>query len=91
MESKDLPQELQGWLHDLKHGSGTLQSDILDVIENAETLNQAICGSIDSMSEIIGEAAHNIEWLNSYKPDELQDHTPVESEKPVGTNAKLQG
>lgn len=70
MEFEDLPPELSEWLHSLKHGSGTLQSDIIDVIENAETVNQAICGSIDSMSEIISEAAHNIEWLNAYPQEE---------------------
>ena len=70
MKFEDLPPELSVWLHNLKHGSGTLQSDIIDVFENAETVNQAICGSIDSMSEIISEAAHNIEWLNAYRQEE---------------------
>ena len=67
MEFEDLPLELSIWLHNLKHGSGTLQSDILDVFESAETLDDAIVGSIDSMSVIISEAANNIEWLNNYQ------------------------
>ena len=67
MEYEDLPLELAGWFNSLKHGSSTLQLDIIDVFEKAETLDDAIIGSIDSMSEIISEAAHNIEWMNNYQ------------------------
>lgn len=67
MELEHIPSEVFVFLNGLKHGSGTLQTDILDVFEAAETLDDALIGSIDSMSEIISEAAHNIEWLNSYQ------------------------
>jgi len=67
MKFEDLSGEVQLWLHDLKHGSGTLQADILDAFENAETLDDAVRNSIDSMAELMTEAAHNIEWLNHHR------------------------
>lgn len=67
MELEDLPQEVSVWLHDLKHGSGTLQADILDAFENAETFDEAVRNSIDSMAELMTEAAQNIEWLNHHR------------------------
>lgn len=67
MNLEDLPHEVQVWLHDLKYGSGTLQSDIHDAFENAESFDDAISSSIDCSAELMGEAAHNIEWLNDHR------------------------
>ena len=67
MNLEDLPQEVQVWLHVLKHGSGTLQSDIVDAFEKADTFDDAVRNSIDNMAELMSEAAHNIEWLNHHR------------------------
>ncbi len=56
MKYEELPEDVQKRIEELKHYAQTIQSDVLDALESAESLQEFRSRVDNSMDEIIGEA-----------------------------------
>lgn len=67
MDLEDLPEELQEMVEGLKHGSNTIECDVIDALENAETLIEFKENALNSINDLISEAEGIKEQLQGEK------------------------
>lgn len=67
MKYEELPEKMQKQIDELKHYAQTIQSDVLDVIESAESLEEFRSQVDSSMDDIISEAQKVREVLGTGK------------------------
>lgn len=67
MKHEELPEDMQKQIEELKHYAQTIQSDVLDAIESAESLEEFHSRVDSSMDEIISEAQKVREILGTGK------------------------
>ncbi len=67
MKFEELPEDVQKQIDELKNYSRTIQSDVLDALESAESLQEFRFRVDSSMDEIIGEAQKVREVLGNEK------------------------
>lgn len=67
MKYEELPENMQKQIDELKHYSQTIQSDVLDAIESAASLEEFRSQVDTSMDEIISEAQKVREVLGTGK------------------------
>ena len=73
MKYEELPESIQKQIDELKHYAQTTQSDVLDALESAESLEEFRSQVDSSMDEIISEAQKVREVLGTGKRRELHD------------------
>ncbi len=66
-EYEELPEDVQKHIDELKHYSQTIQPDVLDALESAESLEEFRSRVDSSMDEIIGQAQKVREVLGTGK------------------------
>lgn len=67
MNYEELPENMHKQIDELKHYSLTIQSDVLDAIESAKSLEEFRSQVDSSMDEIISEAHKVREFLGTGK------------------------
>ena len=67
MKYEELPEKIQKQIDELKHYSQTIQSDVLDALESAESMEEFRSQVDSSMMEIISEAQKVREVLGTGK------------------------
>jgi len=67
MELEDLPSGLQSVVRDLKHASTTVQNDVLDSIESANTTTEAIDNTISALSSVVAECGAVMVSFQSFR------------------------
>ena len=73
MKYEESPENIQKQIDELKHYAQTIQSDVLDALESAESLEEFRSQVDSSMDEIISEAQKVREVLGTGKRRELHD------------------
>ncbi len=56
MKLEELPEDLREMVEALKHGSNTIECDVNDALENAETLDDFKANVSSAMNDLQGEA-----------------------------------
>ncbi len=67
MRFEELPEDLQDYIIKLKHVSWTLQSDVFDDLDSANTIEEFRNKVDESMNNIIGEAKEILKVLGNGK------------------------
>ena len=67
MKYEELPENIQKQVEKLKHYAQTIQSDVMDALESAESLGEFRSQVDSSMEEIINEAQKVREVLGTGK------------------------
>lgn len=63
MKIEELPEDLREMVEALKHGSVTIQVDVIDALENAENLDEFKANVSNAMLDIQGEAQGVIDLM----------------------------
>ena len=73
MKYEELPENMQKQIDELKHYAQTIQSDVLDALESAESPEEVRSQAESSMDEIISEAQKVREVLGTGKRRVVHD------------------
>lgn len=67
MEIEDLPEDLREMVEGLRHGSNTIECDVKDALENAESLDDFKANVSNAMHDLVGEIKEIMETLGKQR------------------------
>ena len=66
MDFEDLPKEIQEFIDDLKHHSSTIECDVVDALDQGDTVEEVVNFAISKMEDLAGEANWVKEFFEKY-------------------------